>query len=234
MSFLKKLLFYLRLLIEHLIHRRYHHFLYEISLKLPNWLFMYNKATILIAPASKLEIPGELKKDIKVRTANYNDIHHISRISGWELGRIKTLLDHKGVCFLASLCDSKPSSLTWLAFGKCYVRGVGFKFEVPPNDIYGVGTFTLPEFRGKGLYLGLNRAIINYAFQRDIDNYHIIIELTNEYSLRLRKKMGFRITGHIKYFKFLFIRICRIKYIEREKPETRIFLREPKKEVVII
>ena len=150
----------------------------EIVKRLPGWLFRFNRAFILRIRTDSFDLPKSISPTINVKIATPGDIGDIVRVSGWDEERVVKLLNSGCVCFLASQGNSAPSSLTWLSFGRCYVRGMGFEYNFPPGSSYGGGSFTLPEDRGKGLYLGLNVAIVDYT--RELVKEKLGFELETE------------------------------------------------------
>ena len=114
-------------------------------------------------------------------------------------------MDRGAVCFLGSIGDESPGALTWLAFGNCYVKGMGLEYLFPEKTAYGVNSLTLPEYRRKGLYLHLNQAIVDYSNKNNIDDYYVLVEFVNVYTQGIIKKLGFSITHEITFFSFLFL-----------------------------
>lgn len=208
--------------------------LYHISRKFPNWLFRFNKAIILKNQILSMKLPEQLNPSVKVRIATDKDIDRIAIISNWEKARVQNLMDRGSKCFLSSIDNNPPGALTWLAFGNCYIKGMGFKYNFPQKTAYGVFSLTLPEYRRKGLYLHMNKAIVDYAIKHDVETYYVLVEFTNHYSLNLRNKLGFQPIINVTNIKIFFLKICIVKNLENNKFQVRFFVNEPKGDITVI
>lgn len=207
---------------------------YYISIRFPRWFFRFNKAIILDNKISSMKVPEHLNRSVKVEIATLKDVEDISKVSGWECDRIEILLNSGAICFLASLDDYPPAALTWLAFGTCYIKGMGYEYNLPNNSAYGVFSITLPEYRRKGLYLQMNNSIVEYANKHNIDTYVVLVEFTNAYSLNLRNQLGFIRKLEISYIKILFLKISIQKDLLTNKLSFNVFVSDPKKDITII
>ncbi len=232
---------YLASILRHFLKREFTLGLYVFAQKLPNWLFRFKKAFFLENSISSMKLPESLNPSANVIIASIKDtesisknIENISRVSNWDCLRVEQLLKSGAVCFLASLDGDPPAALTWLAFGRCFIKGVGYNYHFPSNSAYGVFSITQPEYRRKGLYLQMNKSIVEYAKKNGIDTYGVIVEFTNTYSLGLRDKLGFIRKFEITYIKILFLKISIQKDIIKNKFLLKIFVREPKGHITII
>jgi len=208
--------------------------IHDIALRTPNWLFHFNKAIILKNQILSMKIPEQLNPSVNVRIATDKDIDRVAIISNWEKTRVQNLMDRGSKCFLSSINHNPPGALTWLAFGNCYIKGMGFKYNFPQKTAYGVFSLTLPEYRRKGLYLHMNKAIVDYAIKHDVETYYVLVEFTNHYSLNLRNKLGFQPIINVTYIKILLLKICIVKNLEDNKLKVRLIVREPKGDITII
>lgn len=58
---------------------------------------------------------------------------------------------------------------------------------------------TLPEFRGKGLASALTRRAMNFLFSKGLDSVGLYTEETNEASINLLRRLGFKTMHHWKF-----------------------------------
>ena len=58
---------------------------------------------------------------------------------------------------------------------------------------------TLPEFRSKGLASALTRRAMNFLFSKGLDSVGLYTEETNEASINLLRRLGFKIMHHWKF-----------------------------------
>ncbi|MCP4706402.1 MAG: hypothetical protein GY865_17525 [candidate division Zixibacteria bacterium] len=206
--------------------------MYVFAQKLPNWLFCFNKATILCT--KNFIFPEKFNPDVKVTIASYSDIDEINRISGVQSIHIKEMMDSGAKCFMASIKDEPPSSVTWSANRKTYVRGLAFLHDIGTNGYYSFGSITLPNARGKGIYLKAKCEKIKYEMSKGAEKFYGTIEFTNTYSYSLQEKLGYQPTIKLTYVKMLFMKICIVKDISTGKFSIRIIVREPKGNIIII
>jgi L-amino acid N-acyltransferase YncA len=208
--------------------------LFKLAAIFPEWSYKFNKAFILENKISSMQVPKQLNESVHVRIATNQDIETIVRISKWNSDRIANLMNSGAVCFLSSVDGHPPGSLTWVAFGECYVRGMAYQRNFPEHSMYGVSSITLPEFRRQGLYLQMNKSITEYANEFGMDTYVVLVEFTNTYSLSLFKKLGFTIVYEIIFIKLLFLRISVRKELATNKLSFKVLVREPRGKVTII
>ncbi len=223
---------FLKLIVGHLIKGEFDHALYLCCRKLPNSLIIYNKSFVLTHHS--LSVKARNDNEITVRIAKEADINDICRISSWTPERVRKFMESGGICFLSSFTGKQPSALTWLAFGSCYVRGMGFLYDFPAQSTYGVGTIAVPEDRGKGLYLSINAWISDYLVREKITPYYVLVQFDNERSLALRKKMGFKPFMDIKYLKLFCWRFCSTRQVANGWWKVRCFINEPQKDITIV
>lgn len=59
-----------------------------------------------------------------------------------------------------ALLGSEPVALGWVATREAEIGALGLSFRVPPGERYLCDLFTVPEWRGRGIYLRLLQAIL--------------------------------------------------------------------------
>jgi hypothetical protein len=204
----------------------------ELTRKLPSWMIRLNKATILCT--ENYIFPEVANPEIQTRIADRSDIDEISRISRVSSSRINQMMDQGAVCFISSVGNNPPAGVSWSVNGSCYVRGLAFRHDVGPNGYYSVGSVTLPEARGQGLYLKAQCDKIRYEMAAGGNKFYGTIEFSNTYSYSLRIRQGYHPILAIFYLKILFLKICFVKNLSTSKSEMRFVIREPRGEVTII
>lgn len=204
------------------------------SRRLPPSLLRFNEAFVLSTLATEMKVPPSMDPDIVVRIATLSDLDSIVRISGWDTQRAIDQLQSNAVCFMASAGASGPAALTWLAFGSCYIRGMAFHHDFPPGDMYGFGTICLPEFRGRGLYLALNAAVVKYARENGLGRIWVLVESTNERSLSLRGRLGFVPQLRVGFVSLLGLRSCHVHDLHGGGSSSRFVIRQPSGNVTVV
>nr|MBN2276797.1 GNAT family N-acetyltransferase [candidate division Zixibacteria bacterium] len=223
---------FIRRAINPLVAGRFDIFFCLATRKLPPWLVIYNKALVL--QTEKLILPDKRQESIKVKIATHDDINDIIRISSWSREDAGRLIDSGIKFFLASIDGNPPAAITGLAYGHCYIRGMGFEFDMAPEEVYGVGTMVLTEYRRKGLYLGLTHAVSDYLRENGIKYYNVLVEVTNDRNLALRNKMGFKEIFTVTFIKLAFLKINYVKGLKDKKKSFRFFVRIPQNNITIV
>ncbi|MCP4580784.1 MAG: hypothetical protein GY839_04155 [candidate division Zixibacteria bacterium] len=175
-------------IVIHLINGRISYALSEIAKRAPYWLFRYHKAHLMYTDSYRFS--SNINPEARIRIADKTDIDDIIRISGLDQEKVFSLLDSGAFCFLASLGDSPPSSISWNASGLCFIRGMGFEYDFGSNGSYGFWAVTLPGARGKGLHNALIAAKARYFIEHGAEKFFSIIEFDNILSYDIRVKAG--------------------------------------------
>lgn len=208
------------------------HAFYNLSLNLPDWLFRFNKATML--KKDDFTVPELTCPNIKVKIVDISYIDDIIRISGINKQHIIQMLTSGAECFIASIKDKPPSSIIWSTNGKIFIRGLSFEYDFGPNGYYGYGAFTLLEERNKGLYQTLKIEKMKHQIEMGANSFYSIIEFMNKQSYSLQIKLGFYPLLKIIYLKFIFFKVCVIKYISNKKVSIKIYVKKPPKKMTFI
>jgi GNAT superfamily N-acetyltransferase len=225
-----QLMVFLNRMVSYLMDGRLDLCLLSITRKLPKQLAVFNMAVMV--RTQKINITDELNNSIAVKQADPDDINHVISITGWSEEYTIGLQNSKVIFFLASLPEAKPSGFLALCSGCCYVRGMGFEYYFDTDETYWFAILVLPENRRKGLYLKMCEAVDRYIESNHIRQHYALIEITNERSLALHYKMGFRDFLKITFVKIGPLKISLTKEVETGKKTCRIFIKEP--EVTII
>lgn len=231
-KFIKKIQTFILKIIKHFLRGEFALGLHALSIRLPNWLFRFNKATILCT--ENFIFPEKTNPDVKVKIADYSDIDDINRISGVDNIHIKQMMDSGAKCFMASVINNPPSGVTWSANGTTYVKGLAFKHNVGYNGYYSYGTVTLPEARRKGIYLKAESEKIKYEIANGGSKFYGLIEFTNTYSYSIQEKLGYLPIIYITFIEIFGLKTCVVKDISTNKSSLRIFVQEPKGNITII
>jgi len=200
--------------------------IYILTKPFPNWLFRFNKATILYT--EDLIFPKKINPEIKIVKANYSDIDKIYQLSNIDKNRAKIMMDSGAKCYMASIKNEPCSSLGWAVNRKCFIRGIGFNTDFGNNGHYTFGLYTLPAARKQGLNTAVFSASAADAHTKRIDKFYSIVEFTNHYALAFHDKFGYEPVSMVTYIKILFLKICIRKNLLDKKSSRHIFIREPK------
>ena len=144
------------------------------------------------------------------------------------------MMDRGAVCFISSIGNDRPAGVTWSANGACYVRGLAFYHDVGPNGYYGYGTVTLPEVRGRGLYMKAKCDKVKYQTAAGAERFYATIEFTNTYSYSLQIKQGYYPVLYLTYLKLFCVKMCLVKDAATGKCRLQARVAEPRGKVVII
>ena len=109
-------------------------------------------------------------------------------------------------CYVAK-CKGQVISCYWRKSGFYYDYYLKRRIDLDDNEEYLLGFFTLPEFRGKGIFPYLLEVTSRERVQNCPKLQAIIfIRINNTTSLRSVHKLGFKIVGRIGFVEILGIR----------------------------
>lgn len=200
--------------------------------ELPDWLIGFNKALLLKTDAP--QIPHGGNPSVRVRIATEADVDVIARVGGLSHKQAAQMMVSGAICFLASMGDSSPLAYTWSAYGRCYIRGIAFAYDFSHDLEYSYFNRTKPEARRKGLFQSLKAASIEYAEKEGFRTFSALVEFTNQYSLSLHEKMGYKPFLEITFLKVLFVKVCHVRDLTTGKSSLQVRLRQPRSKVTII
>ncbi|HUV30015.1 MAG TPA: hypothetical protein VMY05_02825 [Acidobacteriota bacterium] len=206
--------------------------LHTLAGELPAWLFRFNRAWIVRTVS--FELSEKYSPEVKVHTATLSDIDDIDRIGNLTRDQVESLLKAGAVCFLSSLGDDPPVAVVWGAWGRCYVRGMGFDYDFGPAGYYMFGAYTVPEARGKGIYMPALAASIRYAHDHQATAFFGLLEFTNNHSFSIHTKLGLSPFLYITYAKILFVRFSHVKNLAEGKSSLKVSIRVPRNNVTIV
>ncbi len=206
--------------------------LLHVAFATPKSLFRYNQARILRADSIG---PSESTDSIvSVKTVGYADIPAITDINGMTHGAVKRWFDNGAECYAAFVEGEGMRAVTWVASGRCYIRGVGFEYDFGPNGKYLFGVYTHPQARGRGLFRVLQSAIYEDGQRQGGTFLHALVEFTNEKSYAVHQKAGYRDFIALIHLRMLFLTISYYRNLETNKRHFKLFLKEPEGRIVII
>lgn len=107
-------------------------------------------------------------------------------------------------CYAATY-KNRTIFVSWTAFGKCYSYALDREYELADSAVYLYSAYTLPEFRGNGIYPAANchrlQLLKDWGYKRDI----AFMEPKNFAAMRMPEKLGYSkvgVTGFIEMFGF--------------------------------
>ncbi|UCF79677.1 MAG: hypothetical protein JSW03_05405, partial [Candidatus Eiseniibacteriota bacterium] len=205
---------------------------YTLGQVLPNWLLCCNKAWLMCTESFRF--PEREYPLVRIWLANESDVDDIVRVSGVSRKRVLYLLESGARCYLASAGDAPPSSINWCINGHCFIRGMGFEHDFEQDSVYGFWSLTLPEFQKRGLHFALLAERTRIERARGIRRFYGIVESHNELSFNMRTRLGFVPVATISFLRVLCLRICVVRDAQTRESSVRIFVREPRGDVVMI
>ena len=81
----------------------------------------------------------------------------------------------------------------WMARTPIWVGEIGNTVVPAPGEVYFYDAFTMPAWRGRGLFFGLLSGLLAHARGQGFDRGLIIVDTRNRASRRVIEKAGFEI-----------------------------------------
>jgi len=164
------------------------------------------------------QIDTNIKVDLRiVQYNNYQNVNKnfekffYSRERSFEYNpeeRIK--LGH--ILILAQI-NEKYVHYTWIVLGKTYasINDIEIKISLNSKSAYLYDAYTIPDYRGQGIFSKSMWKILNYLDDMRIEKVYAIIRYNNLPSLRVFKKFGFKKIGEVNFTKIFYLTFYKVK-----------------------
>jgi RimJ/RimL family protein N-acetyltransferase len=91
--------------------------------------------------------------------------------------------------------------MTWVTFSTFYIDEIERAINLGPESAYVFGTFTLQEYRGRGIAASVMNTLLKQLFIRGIKKVYLIVNPENAPMLKVQKKQGGIVIGKIKFLR---------------------------------
>lgn len=110
-------------------------------------------------------------------------------------------------CYVA-VHQGRLSTVTWWQRGEFLVPQLHRRFKLAPNEVYCHNAFTVPEYRGKGIWPYL-KLMVARQFARTERNLCVLalVHSSNRASLHGNAKLGTALKGHVGFAEIFGIRL---------------------------
>jgi GNAT superfamily N-acetyltransferase len=164
-------------------------------------LYVFEMPTVAEFPIkakAKVNVDVDLVRSDKILEV-VEKLGGVENIGGF-LKDAKKRLEMGHLCFVAKLND-EPVHITWFAFDEFYVGEIKRKIRVSRNSAYSYSTYTVPKFRGLGIYFQVTEKAHQYLSKIGIKKVYSCVLHDNFPMLKAKRKVGDRKIGTIMYFK---------------------------------
>jgi hypothetical protein len=160
---------------------------------------------------SELTYTANTKVSLKVRrlTSDDLDLRKLVNVDFWERPKdvLRNFLSHGQICHVAEI-DERIIAYVWWEQNTFGLPKLGRDFKLTPAEIYTHSWFTLPSFRGKGVFQTLFfQAAKDMGQTSDITNIVVLINQTNIASQKTANNMGARRIANVGFVSFAGIRL---------------------------
>ena len=150
-------------------------------------------------PVYQARIPfdfEELPQDVEKIEAS---LAHLPAIHTNDIGR---RVQHGDLCHVAK-CNGQIIFISWIAFRECYSYGLDREYELADSQAYVYSAYTLPEFRGNGVYPAAHCHSLQLLKDSGYKQILTFVDPKNHAAMRMPEKLGYDkigITGFIEVF----------------------------------
>lgn len=164
--------------------------------------FMYEKMVVFKTDTKRVRFPTENGAGLTVRLAKSDDIRRLQRLAKFNDGEAQQRLNAGHLCFVA-LNGGNLANYTWVCFHEGYIDELETKIRVSPGSAYRYDVFTLPAYRGKGIFPSVFEESCKYLYQNGIRELYGLVDSNNSPMLRVYEKAGIasRKIGDVTYIK---------------------------------
>lgn len=110
---------------------------------------------------------------------------------------VSARLDEGGKAALALTEQGEIAGYGWIRYDAIQIDDLRFRLPLPPNHAYIWDCLTVPEHRGRGIFPGLLRFMLEQLRREGITEVWAGVEPGNEPSLRAFARAGFRLVAEI-------------------------------------
>jgi len=197
--------------------------LFEISHRLPNWLFKFHKGTIYSTKTPKLIIRENHKFIIdQVQKCH---IKELSDFSGFPADWINARLNAGDIgIFSREIESQKIKTNQWAHIGNAYIQQFNVKLNISENAAYFYWAYSVPEVRITGIFNTAFQKMIDLLHEKNVIEFYGIVEFWNKNAHRFHHRLKFTELASVLYLKILFLRITFHKDISSRKVSCNIYI----------
>jgi RimJ/RimL family protein N-acetyltransferase len=97
-------------------------------------------------------------------------------------------------CFSASI-DGRPAGVTWCALDRAWSDYLGVSIPLAPGEALGYGTYTHPDFRGRGVAAAIRSRLLETLKQEELGRCLAMVMPENRGGMAVAEKLGYRPVG---------------------------------------
>lgn len=203
--------------------------------RIPRKFYYKNKAYIFKIDKqqwAEKRLTFSYPENYKSRKFNDTDLENATNFTGHTIESYREKLDASNIAF-GVLENDRPVNINWVAFGDCYVRGMGYTHKAETNDAYIYGIVTDPNQRGKGLYKNCLIDLGDYLFNGKSENVYQLVEYDNVPVLKTLPKLGYEKIIEMSYKIIFGVKFLKVYDLAAGKSESKTFISEPKDYLII-
>jgi RimJ/RimL family protein N-acetyltransferase len=117
------------------------------------------------------------------------------------LQEIQARLARGDRCF-ACWYENRIIDAGWVATGRVHIPYLRRDLILDPRDIYNYDSYTLPAYRGRGLYMARNAYIARYNWQEGFSRSVAVVAVENKALLAILLKSGLKPIGLYSCMRF--------------------------------
>lgn len=143
-------------------------------------LYLRREGYFTCADLESLVRPGmEVNPEIRIFEAGTDDLQRLDGVLSRTLRRrFRRRMETGRLLFLAEI-DGALAGYCWLAFEATYANETDCIIPVANGEAYGYGAFTLPQYRGRGVYRTMLIETIRAAERRGISRIRGVVDRRN-------------------------------------------------------
>jgi GNAT superfamily N-acetyltransferase len=167
-------------------------------------LFVYEKMFVFKTETKKVHFPNEKSAGLIARPAESDDIRRLQKLAKFHNGEVQQRLKAGDLCFVA-LSDGNLANYAWFCFSEEYINELERNIRVSAGSAYRYDVFTLPAYRGKGVFPSAFEESSKYLSQNGIKELYGLVDSSNSPMLRVYEKAGIasRKIGNVTYIRLL-------------------------------
>jgi GNAT superfamily N-acetyltransferase len=154
-------------------------------------------------------------KSLRTRIAGTADLPALKRFQ--DRGEEYAARFRKGDRAVVAEWNDEMVGMLWIEFGReHYEERDEYRFPLPDGSAWTFDAYVAPAYRGKGVLPSMEDEVACDLRQRSFHTTYSVVKIWNRTSINAQIRIGYRITRHVIFIRFLFLRI----YLEKNLDQT--------------
>jgi hypothetical protein len=181
---------------------------------MPPFLLYYDRFFILSHNFATPAVCTRRLESIRTRVAGTADLPALKRFQ--DRGEEYAARFRKGDRVVVAEWNDEMVGMEWIEFGREHYEDEDeYHFPLPGGSAWAYDGYIVPTYRGKGVLTSMEDEVVRDLRQRSFHTTYLMVKIWNRASINSQIRNGYRISRHVVFIRFLFLRIHLEKNLDR-------------------